>query len=291
MSDENLNDYRIFYTVAKEKNISRAAHSLFISQPAVSKTIHRLEDRLGATLFFRTSRGVSLTAEGQVLFESVEAAMQSLSSGEYQILKMKNLDLGHIRIGVSTTLCKHLLLPYLKDFIHMHPHVRISIYCQSTNQTVKLLEEGIIEIEDIFAASPCCLEHLGLTEHISKQLVSSHPSPEIYLESTLFDTATILLLDKENMTRQYIDDYLSIRHIQPKHLLEVTTMDLLIEFAKIGLGVACVIKNFILEELKSGALVEVPLSIPIHRREIGFAYSLHRALSCAAEEFIKAVES
>ena len=193
----------------------------------------------------------------------------------------------------------------------MHPHVRISIYCQSTNQTVKLLEEGIIdlgligrplsdkniqflplvEIEDIFAASPCCLEHLGLTEHISKQLVSSHPSPEIYLESTLFDTATILLLDKENMTRQYIDDYLSIRHIQPKHLLEVTTMDLLIEFAKIGLGVACVIKNFILEELKSGALVEVPLSIPIHRREIGFAYSLHRALSCAAEEFIKAVES
>lgn len=309
MPDENLNDYRVFYTVAKEKNISRAAHSLFISQPAVSKVIRRLEDRLGATLFFRTSRGVSLTAEGQVLFESVEAAMQSLSSGEYQIFKMKSLDMGHIRIGVSTTLCKHLLLPYLKEFIHMYPHVRISILCQSTNQTVKLLEEGAIdigligrplsdktitflplmEIEDMFAASPCCLENLGLSTETQH---SNQPAtPGTCLDHILFHTATILLLDKENMTRQYIDDYLSARQMQPKHLLEVTTMDLLIEFAKIGLGVACVIKNFVKEELKSGTLVEVPLSIPIHRREIGFAYSPRRALSCAAEAFIKAVES
>ncbi len=308
MPNENLNDYRIFYTVAKEKNISRAAHSLFISQPAVSKVIRRLENRLGATLFFRTSRGVSLTAEGQVLFESVKAAMQSLSSGEYQILKMKSLDLGHIRIGVSTTLCKHLLLPYLKDFIRMHPHVRISILCQSTNHTVKLLEEGAIdigligrplsdkniaflpltEIEDIFVGSPSCLDNLGIPMYDADINQDSKPACP---DSTLFDTATILLLDKENMTRQYIDDYLSSRHIQPTHLLEVTTMDLLIEFAKIGLGVACVIKNFAKEELKSGTLIEVPLSIPIPHREVGFAYSLRRALSCAAEEFIKAVES
>lgn len=293
MPNENLNYYNIFYTVAREKNISRAANTLFISQPAVSRAIRRLEESLGATLFFRTSRGVSLTAEGQVLFDSVETAMQSLSLGEQQISRMKSLDMGHIRIGVSTTLCKHLLLPKLKSFICQYPRIRISIFCQSTNQTLKLLEDGKLDIgligkplseksiaflplaaiEDIFVSTQTYLYNLG-------------PSP--MSETALFDTATILLLDRENMTRQYIDDYLSANHIHPKHLLEISTMDLLIDFARIGLGVACVIKNFVMEELKSGTLVEVPLPVPIHHREVGFAYSLHSSLSCAAEQFIKA---
>lgn len=295
--EDNLSYYHIFYTVAREKNISRAASVLFISQPAVSKAIQKLEENIGTALFFRTKRGVLLTPEGEVLFRSVEAAMQSLSAGEQQLSRMRNLDMGHIRIGVSTTLCKHLLMPYLQSFIHQYPHIRISIFCQSTNQTLKLLEEGsldigligrplseknisflpLVEIEDIFVATQTYLDNLKLL----------HPDTE----GSLFDTATILLLDKENMTRQYIDDYLSANHIQPKHLLEITTMDLLIDFAKIGLGIACVIKNFVTDELKSGTLREVPLNIPIHRREIGFACSSRTPLSCAAEQFLAMVTS
>lgn len=294
MIEDNLSYYHIFYTVAKEKNISRAAAALYISQPAVSKAIRKLEENTGSTLFLRTSRGVSLTPEGEILFRSVETAMQALSSGEHQLSQMRNLDMGHIRIGVSTTLCKHLLLPYLQTFIHDYPHIRISIFCQSTNQTLKLLEEGnldigligrplseknitflpLVEIEDIFVATQTYLDNLKLRRGS---------------ERSLFDTATILLLDKENMTRQYIDDYLSVNHIQPKHLLEITTMDLLIDFAKISLGIACVIKNFVHKELENGTLVEVPLNIPIHRREIGFAYSSRMNLSRAAEQFVSAI--
>ncbi len=296
MLENNLSYYYIFYITAKEKNISRAANALYISQPTVSKAIRHLEENIGATLFFRTSRGVSLTTEGQVLFHSVETAMQALSSGEHQISQMRQLDMGHIRIGTSTTLCKHLLLPYLQTFISQHPHIRISLFCQSSNQTIKLLEEGNLDIgligrpssekniaflplekiEDIFVSTQIYLDNLGFTDY-------QNPIP-------IFDKATILLLDKENMTRQYIDDYLSTNHIQPKHLLEITTMDLLIDFAKISLGIACVIKNFVMEELKSGTLLEVPLHIPIRRREIGFAYSLRTSLSCAAEQFIAMLE-
>ena len=81
-----------------------------------------------------------------------------------------------------------------------------------------------------------------------------------------------MLLDKQNMTRQYIDDYLTTNHLQTHHTIETTSMELLIEFAKIGLGVGCVIKEFVLEELKNGQLIEIPLDIPIHQREIGFTY-------------------
>ena len=81
-----------------------------------------------------------------------------------------------------------------------------------------------------------------------------------------------MLLDQNNMTRHHVDEYLKEAHIEPKQILEVTTMDLLIEFVKIGLGVACVIRELVQKELDSGRLVEIPLAPPIPKRTIGFAY-------------------
>jgi DNA-binding transcriptional LysR family regulator len=102
----------------------------------------------------------------------------------------------------------------------------------------------------------------------------------------LFDKATLMLLDKQNMTRQYIDDYLTANHLHTHHTIETTSMELLIEFAKIGLGVGCVIKEFVLEELERGELIEIPLDIPIHRREIGFSYIKKRQQANAVRHFI-----
>ena len=102
----------------------------------------------------------------------------------------------------------------------------------------------------------------------------------------LFHSATLMLLDKENMTRQYIDDYLKEQRIESGNLLEITTMDLLIEFAKIGLGIACVIKEFVSRELAENTLVEIPLDFPIHKREIGFAFLDSRQQNHTLKTFI-----
>ena len=88
------------------------------------------------------------------------------------------------------------------------------------------------------------------------------------------------------MTRQYIDDYLSMHHIETNNLLEVSTMDLLIEFAKIGLGVACVIRQFVEKELRDKTLVEIPLPFPIHKRNIGFAFLDNLQQTTAVKDFI-----
>ena len=105
--------------VAKAGNISKAANQLYISQPAISKSISKLEAELGTALFSRSSKGVTLTEEGQVLYEYVERAFDSLNMGEENLKNYKELGIGHIRIGVSTSLCKHILLDYLKDFIRV----------------------------------------------------------------------------------------------------------------------------------------------------------------------------
>lgn len=296
--EQNLSLYRIFHMVAKTGNISHASKELFISQPAISKSISKLEANLEVTLFHRNSRGVSLTEEGKILYESTTSVFETLELAEHRIEKIKTLGVGQIRIGVSTTLCKFILLPYLKQFVEQYPHVKVTIECHSTFHTVKLLEEnkldiGLIgnpgrldslnfycieEIHDCFVATRTYLENLELREN------------DTSLE-TVFSKANIMLLDEKNITRVFIEEYFSKHGIQPKQLLEISNMDLLIEFAKIGLGVACVIKNFVKEDLSSGNLVEIPLSYPLEGREIGFAYSTKFQLTDSMRHFIEFYES
>ena len=109
---QSLSSYRIFYTVAKTQNISKAAKELYISQPAISKSIQKLEESLGCELFRRSSRGVLLTEEGELLFTHVSSAFETLTLGEDKLKNSLELGVGHLKIGVSSTLCKYMLLPY-----------------------------------------------------------------------------------------------------------------------------------------------------------------------------------
>ena len=274
--EQHLSQYRIFYEVARCGNISRAAKELYISQPAISKAIGKLEESLGTRLFLRNSRGVQLTPEGNVLFQHVAAAFDSLSRGEKELKRIHDFHIGQLKIGVSNTLCKYVLLPYLKSFVEKYPHVNITIESQSTAHTLEMLEARkidiglvaeprarrglnftpVMEIHDGFVCTPAYMENLTLR---------AGPAPDI------FKTGNIMLLDRSNMSRKHLDTYLSDRDIEVNQLLEVTDMALLIEFARIGLGIACVILDFVSDDLKNGTLMEVPLDAPIPRRVIGFA--------------------
>ena len=288
---QNLSSYRIFYTVANTGNISKAAKELYISQPAISKSIQKLEEGVGCKLFSRSSRGVVLTDEGKLLYEHVSEAFETLTMGEEKLKRSIELGVGHLKIGVSSTLCKYLLLPYLKEFIRQNPHISISISCQSTNDTLKLLEDNKIDIGLIGKPENLKNIHFDFLEEIEDIFVAAKD----YLRNLkargiqkdhILQSSTLMLLDKNNMTRQYIDDYLQENQIIIKDSIDISDMDLLIDFARIGVGVACVIKNFVREDLENGTLVEIPLGFPIHKREVGFAYKTTTKPSKSLAEFI-----
>ena len=275
--EQNLSQYKIFYEVAKAGNISKAAKELYISQPAISKAISKLEDSLGLSLFTRSSRGVQLTSEGEILFEHTREAFDALDRGEQELKRIQEFDIGHLRIGVSNTLCKYILLPYLKTFIDQYPHMKVTIESQATAQTLARLEQQKIDLG--LVAEPSVRRDLAFIPVMDIQdtfVTTPNYQENLYLregqDTSLFETGNIMLLDTSNMTRHHVDEYMAENNIFPHQILEVTTMDLLIEFAKIGLGIACVIKELVQKELDSGMLVEIPLDIPIHRRTIGFAY-------------------
>lgn len=291
--DNQLSLYYIFNCVAETGNISHAANKLYVSQPAVSKAISNLEENMNMTLFIRSSRGVKLTDEGELLYKYTKEAFEIIEQGEDRMKRIQELGVGQLRIGVSSTLCKYVLLPYLNRFLKAYPHIKITIESQSTIHTLKQLENATLDIglvakprntksynfislekiEDIFVTTESYLDNLKLR----------------VMDDDIFATANIMLLDQENISRMYIEDYFEENQISPVNVLEVSSMDLLIEFAKTGLGVACVIKEFVLEELSSGKLMQIPLKIPLNKREIGFCYSKNAYLSDSMIKFIKFV--
>lgn len=276
--EQHLSQYKIFYAVAKAGNISKAAKELYISQPAISKTISKLEENLGISLFIRNSRGVQLTAEGQVLYSHVNNAFDTLSRGESELKRIKDFNIGQLRIGVSNTLCKYVLLPYLTGFVEQFPHVKVVIDSQDTARTINLLEKQQLDIGLI--AEPKIRKSLTFLPAL--QISDTFVCTKAYLDNLklregdlvdLFSSGVIMLLDRNNMTRTHIDTWFSDNGIEPRQILEANTMDLLIEFSKIGLGIGCVIREFVKEELAEGSLIEIPLPAPVRKRTIGFAYN------------------
>ncbi len=289
--EQALSSYFVFYTVAQCGSISKAAAKLFISQPAVSKSVKKLEDSLGCRLFFRGSRGVSLTEEGTLLYEHVKSAMDTLLLGEEKLKRAAALGIGHLRIGVSATLCKYVLLGYLKDFTKQYPHITISILCQSTSETLRLLEEDRLDI-GMAGTGTYCLPHVLAFDSVS-EMEDIFVASGQYLallkqrgiqEQEILQNCSLMMLDKQNISRQYIDAYLQKNQIAVRECIEASSMDLLIEFAKISLGVACVIRQFVEPELADGSLIEIALPAPVQKRTVGFVYKPQKTCK-ALEQF------
>lgn len=291
--EQNFSYYYIFNAVARTGNISHASKELFISQPAISKAIKKLEDNLGTQLFIRNSRGVFLSEDGKILYEHTRHAFQEIEEGESFLKRRNELEIGQIRLGVSTTLCRFILLPYLKSFVKEYPHIKITIHCHPTLDTLVLMEKGQIDVSLIVNTS----NTRNLTLHSIGRIKDAFVATEAYLDHLkeregsdridYFQTGNIMLMDKKNMTRQHVDQYLAQQGIIPKQILEVNSMDLLIEFAKIGLGIAGVTKNFVEKELETGKLKEIPVPVPIPSREVCFAYDPRMALSRGTRLFIE----
>ena len=299
--EQNLNLYHIFYEVAGCRNFSVAAKKMYISQPAVSKAISRLEESLGVILFQRSSRGVTLTHDGEILYKHVDQALSALKSGENLIKTSTSQKIIHLSIGVSTTLCKYVLLPLLKTFIAENPNIKISISCQSTFDTISSLQANSIDIglvgipsdnkikrndsitylplktiEDIFVATDSYLTSFAHTY-----------KGDIHEQKVFFEEASFIMLNNENISRKHINTFLSAQQIELHNIIEVNHMDLSIEFAKAGLGIACVIEDFIKKELEDGTLREVKLRHKIPRRQIGFAYPSKTPLTESMKTFIQ----
>ena len=286
----DLNLYRVFYIVAKYKNISHAAEKLYISQPAVSKSIKNLENYFKIKLFTRNSKGVILTKEGEELFTHIEKAYKELSLGEEIINKLKNKEIGTINLGISSILGKNYFIPKLENFITTYPNFKIKIINKHTEDDLELIKESKLDLAIVCGPiSDNNIEFIKLEK--ANDIFVANPN---YLKSKsikdindIFSKGSFMLLEQDNATRKHIDNYFHNIGVSIVPDIEASNMEFLIDCAKMGLGITSVLIDFVRDDLKNKTLVEIPLESPINSRYIGVAYKKDSVLSIADTTLIE----
>lgn len=289
-----LDLYRIFSMVAKRKSISGAAKDLFMSQPAVSQAIMQLEKDLEIRLFNRTPKGVSLTNEGSLLFEYVQSALNLIEAGEEKILELKHLTVGELSIGVGDTISKHFLLPYLEVFHNRFPNIKFKIVNGTTLEICALIKSGEVDLGICnFPIDDPALEQIPCLE-VQDIFVCGEKFRHILSQPLKLDELVklpLILLESNSNSRQFVESYFDAKGISLSPEFELGSYDLLLEFAKINLGIACVTKEFSLDYLEQGILYEIELAEPIPRRSIGVCYLNNVPLAPASTKFVELIGS
>ena len=293
--DINLELYKVFYTVVRSGSISKASQELFISQPAVSQSIRHLETKLGGQLFFRTPKGIKLTPEGEVLYKYIAQGYNMILLAESKFSEAINLDAGEIRIGASDMTLKYFLLPHLEEFHKRYPKVRIKVTNGPSPETVASLKNGLIDfgVSSLPLLDDSAVDVINAME-IQDCFIANYKFGQLASKKTALSELLdypVIMLEKNTSTRRYIDNFLSSRGISLVPEIELATSDLLVQFARRGLGISCVVRNFAEIDLENGSLFELDLVEKISPRQIGIIKLNNTPLSAAAVKFIELIDT
>lgn len=286
--DINYELYKVFYYVASALSFSEASKQLFISQSAVSQSIKTLERRLDQTLFIRSTKRVQLTPEGEILLRHIEPAMHLIHRGEAQLLDAASTG-GQIRIGASDTICRYFLVHYLEKFHKAFPNAHIKVINQTSIKCVELLELGQVDL--IVANYPN--NYLSNVSSIKKiktfrdVFIANQSFEDLKDKKLTYEQLAqypILMLDKQSTTSEFLHRLFQQHHLDLVPEIELTSNDLLIDLARIGLGIAFIPDYCITDNLQDLFIVETKEELP--ERELIIAYNEQVPLSKATQEFL-----
>lgn len=288
MIDINYELYKVFYHVASTLNFSEASKQLFISQSAVSQSIKTLERKLDQTLFIRSTKKVQLTPEGEILMRHIEPAMNLIQKGEAQLLDAASTG-GQIRIGASDTICRYFLIPYLERFHKAFPGAHIKVVNQTSMKCAELLRNGQVDL--IVVNYPN--NHLGTAASVLRIkkfqdiFIAGSPFQELKDQTVSFSELLhypILMLDKNSTTNEFLHQVFQQHQLDLVPEIELTSNDLLIDLARIGLGIAFVPDYCIKEQAEDLFVLKTKEELPY--RELALAYNDQLPLSRASLEFL-----
>ena len=283
--------YRVFKEVAETGNISVAAKNLYISQSAVSQSVKQLETALQARLFARSPRGVSLTSEGQMLYQYVRSALGLLATGEDKLSQAQQLLLGTLVIGASDTVTSQFLVPYLDDFHRLHPGIRLKIVSGRSAKVLSMLKSGAVDIA--FASSPadsaveswpCFATHSTFVAGSGYDCDFDH----VYTRREIADFP-LILLERKASSRVFLEQEFLKHGVTLSPEIELSSRSLLVSLAHIGLGVAGVTLEFVQKALESGDIRALKTDFTIPARSVDMCTLRDVTPTAAAAAFMEMV--
>lgn len=286
--DINYELYKVFYYVALSLSFSEASKHLFISQSAVSQSIKTLERKLDQKLFIRSTKRVQLTPEGEILLRHIEPAMNLIQRGEAQLTDAAKTG-GQIRIGASDTICRYFLVPYLERFHKEFPHVHIKVLNQTSIRCVEFLETGqvdliVVNYPNSYLSNVSSIKKIRTFQDI---FIANQAFSELKDRKLSFKELSqypILMLDRKSTTSEFLHRLFLQHQLDLVPEVELSSNDLLIDLARIGLGIAF-IPDYCLKEVSSD-LFEVKTQETLPERELVIAYSEQIPVSKATQAFL-----
>lgn len=285
----NYELYKVFYHVASCLSFSEAAEELYISQSAVSQSIKSLEDELDTALFIRNTKQVTLTKEGELLFKHIKPAFNLIKSGEQNIQEINSFKQGEIYIGANDTICKYFLLPYLKKFHELYPQIHIQITNRPSAKCVELLEQGAVDLIITNLPNQQIAEFMKVTKVFTFQdvFIAGAKYNQLNEKITTLEQLTdypLLMLEKDTTTRKFFDNLLAKYDVKLEPEIELNSVDLLIEMAKISLGISFV-PNYCLANKQD--LFKINLEETLDKRNLGLVTNEKIPLSTASKKFME----
>lgn len=282
--------YRIFYFAAQYKSFTKAAELLDNNQPNITRCMNNLEQELNCKLFIRSNRGISLTPEGQKLYEHVSIAYEQLSLGEQEIRKDQELESGLVKIGASETALHLLLLKKLEAFHKQYPHVRLKILNHSTPQAIVAAESGLVDFS--IATSPLkTKKHLKIIPLCTfrELLIGGIKYAALTSKSHHLDTLgdiPFISLANETGTREFYIQYF-LNHNPPfQPDIEVATADQILPFIQHNLGIGFYPDELAADPIANGTVVPIPLVESLPQREVCLILDKNRPQSIAAKKLL-----
>ena len=283
----DLELYRVFYVVAKNKHMTRASEELHISQPAISQSIKKLEEQIGGTLFLRSNKGMELTEEGKMFYDYVKGALELINNAEHEFTSFKALDKGEIKIGCSTTLTKLIIMDALAKFHKDYPNININITNDLTSNLINDLKLGKLDFV-IFNESNIKETNLNL-EKIKELKQGFVYNPEYFSDNinTFNDLnkLPLILQKEESNSRKLLDHIALLNNVKLIPKMEVVSQELITEFTNIGLGVGFAIID--LAKRNYSNLQELSINKKIPNINIYLATNKNVSLTFASKTFIK----
>lgn len=289
--DINLEYYRVFYHVNRLGSITGAAKELCISQPAVSQALKQLEAALGSKLFVRTSKGVTQTAEGELLYSYVERGLASIWDGEHALIRMRDLETGEIRIGASDMTLQFYLLPYLEAFHRQHPGIKVMVSNAPTPDTMVSLYEGKIDFGVVSTPlEPRPDVNMIPVRDIRNTFVAgerfAHLKGQILEYGCLLGYPCILL-EQRTSTRTFLDVFLAGNQVELKPEFELATSDMIVQFALRNMGIGGVVRDFAKEKVESGELFELQFTKEMPKRQFCIVVDSKNPISPAGRRLLE----
>lgn len=269
----NLELYRIFYVVAKEKNITKASKILNISQPAVTKHIKNLEYELGEELFIRTKKGVILNEYGRKIFLNVKNALNLIEDAENTLEDAKNKHSVTIRIGASTTLAKKYLINYIENFHDKYPNIIFDIHTDSTHDLIKKLKIG--DIDFILSKFPSNIDYdlkyqkIDTMEYIFVASKKYNKLTEKSISVKELENYDIIVQKYPSNSRKNADDFFKENKLNIIPKMNIASSNLLTSFIKMGYGIGYVTDIYVKDELDNKEIYKVNVNVPNKKVDFG----------------------